>query len=96
MRALIALIVEAILNWFWKIGLEAHKKHMKIKTQKKDAENRADIVQLEINVYKDIVQEALESDIEPEVIDEILIDASRGFLRRLERLQTEPTKPAQD
>jgi hypothetical protein len=87
MKTFFSLLVEALLNWLWKLGLEAHKKQMQIKAQKESATRRADIVQHELNVYKDIVQEALESDIESEVVDEILIDAARGFLRRLDSLQ---------
>jgi hypothetical protein len=91
MRALVTLIVEAILNWLWKMGLEAHKKQMQLEAKRKASNERTDIVQHELNVYKDIIHEALESDIEPEVVDEILIDAARGFLRRLDSLQGKPS-----
>lgn len=99
MKALFAWIIEAILNWAWKIGLEAHKKQMKIQAQKQAAHKRSDIVQHELNIYRDLVQEALESDIEPEVVDEILVDAARGFLRRLDNLagvQAKPTRATED
>lgn len=86
MKTLITLIVEAILNWLWRVGLEAHKKQMKIKAQKDESKTRSNVMQHEMAVYRDLVTEVLESDIEEEVRDELLVESARSFLYRIERL----------
>jgi hypothetical protein len=86
MKTLITLVVEAILNWLWRVGLEAHKKQMKIKAQKDESKARSNVMQHELAVYRDLVTEVLESDIEEEVRDELLVESARSFLYRIERL----------
>lgn len=86
MKTLITLVVEAVLNWLWRVGLEAHKKQMKIKAQKDESKTRSNVMQHELAVYRDLVTEVLESDIEEEVRDELLVESARSFLYRIERL----------
>jgi ABC-type histidine transport system ATPase subunit len=86
MKALVTLIVEAILNWLWKMGLEAHKKQIAIQLQKEGSKQRSNLAQHELAVYKDILEEALTSDLDPEVIDELLIQNAADFITRLNRL----------
>jgi len=79
MKTLVEWVVVAILRWAW-------KKFVKIQAKKHGKKARSNIAKHELAIYKDFLEEILESEIEPEVADELIVESARQFLAGIDSL----------